>query len=290
MTTAKRQTLGDFMYYSLCEGQSKAGRVRLLAAAAQPGAGRVHPAGEARRPPTPPSTSPTATSPSATTRPSWRATCRRTSSPRSRRSPRRATRTATAPAAPSTGTGEPSTDGEQPDGTRRPAPTVAHGHRPRRKGEPRAARASGAAATDAGARHRWRRRPEPEPAIRPRRWSTRSRARSSGRPTAVPPCTGARHHRPTRSTPRRPSSPPSRANDGRAFGCACRPRAARPDPRAGRAAWRGAYATTEQVDDAARFVAAAIAADSPSASPRAAGQRPPACRGHRSRRTPRPST
>ena len=25
MTTAKRQTLADFMYYSLCEGQSKAG-------------------------------------------------------------------------------------------------------------------------------------------------------------------------------------------------------------------------------------------------------------------------
>ena len=25
MTTAKRQTLGDFLYYSLCEGQQKAG-------------------------------------------------------------------------------------------------------------------------------------------------------------------------------------------------------------------------------------------------------------------------
>ena len=61
MTTAKRQTLADFMYYSLCEGQSKAGPVRLLAAAAQPGAGRLRPDREAARRPTRTSTSPTAT-------------------------------------------------------------------------------------------------------------------------------------------------------------------------------------------------------------------------------------
>ena len=47
MTTAKRQTLADFMYYSLCAGQTKAGPVRLLAAAAQPGAGRLRAARQA---------------------------------------------------------------------------------------------------------------------------------------------------------------------------------------------------------------------------------------------------
>ena len=43
MTTAKRQSLADFLYYSLCAGQTKAGPLRLLAAAAQPGAGRLRP-------------------------------------------------------------------------------------------------------------------------------------------------------------------------------------------------------------------------------------------------------
>ena len=59
MTTAKRQTLADFMYYSLCAGPDQGRAVRLLAAAAQPGAGRLRadrqaqegrPAGRPHRP------------------------------------------------------------------------------------------------------------------------------------------------------------------------------------------------------------------------------------------------
>ena len=47
MTTAKRQTLADFMYYSLCAGPDEGRPVRLLAAAAQPGAGRLRAARQA---------------------------------------------------------------------------------------------------------------------------------------------------------------------------------------------------------------------------------------------------
>ena len=43
MTTAKRQTLADFLYYSVCQGQAEIGPVGYSAAAAEPGAGQFRP-------------------------------------------------------------------------------------------------------------------------------------------------------------------------------------------------------------------------------------------------------
>ena len=109
MTTAKRQTLADFLYYSLCAGQTKAGPYGyspLPLNLVQAGFDQI-----AKLKAADPAVDLTDRDvSSATTRPSTASTSRRTSSPRSRRSPPRATRTAPARAAPTPGTNEPSTD------------------------------------------------------------------------------------------------------------------------------------------------------------------------------------
>ena len=97
MTTAKRQTLADFLYYSLCAGPDQGRPLRLLAAAAQPGAGRLRPDRQAqgRRPAV--DLTDRDVQVAATTRPSTARTSRRTSSPRSRPQPAECDKTGAGP-------------------------------------------------------------------------------------------------------------------------------------------------------------------------------------------------
>ena len=182
MTTAKRQTLGDFMYYSLCAGQTKAGPYGyspLPLNLVQAGFEQI-----AKLKAADPAVDLTDRDVTrATTRPSTARTCRRTSSPRSRRSRPPVTRPARDRAAPTPArASRPPTTGRRPESrsrrlVRRRARWIPRPGRPRRR---------------ATAARPWSTRP-------PARWSPRpAPRRPAGRPpTSRRPPSSPRAARPT---------------------------------------------------------------------------------------------
>ena len=150
ITTAKRQTHRRLHLLLDLPGPAGDRPDRLLAAAGQPGRGRLRPdrQAEAGRPA---STSPTATSAPATTRPSSRATRTRTTWPRSPRSRRPATRSVPVRALPASRRPAPATT-DVDDQVARPQ------HRPT---DPAATATTGGTPAAAAPARRQRRRPEP---------------------------------------------------------------------------------------------------------------------------------